>query len=145
MQRSVWNDIVSWQTRRLSNSKKYPLHASMTTTSEKKKWNLLANCHKHALNLFKNVYTWQELDDLIFCGQWINLHDRLRTQNKGRNINSTVAIKLVWKMVGPPGRRENSLWKAIRRTIQRLRHSVWRNGWVSSDFFKRPAKAPPVW
>ena len=31
MQRSVWNDIVNWQTRRLSNSTKYLLHASMTT------------------------------------------------------------------------------------------------------------------
>ena len=26
----AWNDIVSWQTRRLSNSTKYLLHASMT-------------------------------------------------------------------------------------------------------------------
>ena len=33
----VWNDIVSWQTRRLNNSTKYLLHASMTTTSKKKK------------------------------------------------------------------------------------------------------------
>ena len=37
MQRSVWNDIVSWRTRRLSNSTKYLLHASMTITSKKKK------------------------------------------------------------------------------------------------------------
>ena len=37
MQRSVWNDIGSWKTRRLSNSTKYLLHASMTTTSKKKK------------------------------------------------------------------------------------------------------------
>ena len=44
MQRSVWNDIVSWRTRRLINSTKYPLHASMTTTSRKKKQNLLENC-----------------------------------------------------------------------------------------------------
>ena len=35
MPRNVWNDIVSWQTRRLNNSTKYPLHASMTTTSKK--------------------------------------------------------------------------------------------------------------
>ena len=27
MQRSVWNDIVSWKTKRLNNSTKYPLHA----------------------------------------------------------------------------------------------------------------------
>ena len=37
MQRSVWNDIVSWPARRLNNSTKYPLHASMTTTFKKKK------------------------------------------------------------------------------------------------------------
>ena len=36
MQRSVWNDIVSWPTRRLNNSTKYLLPASMTTTSKKK-------------------------------------------------------------------------------------------------------------
>ena len=35
--RNVWNDIVSWQTRRHNNSTKYLLHASMTTTSKKKK------------------------------------------------------------------------------------------------------------
>ena len=69
MQRSVWNDIVSWRTRRLSNSTKYLLHASMTTTSKKKKQNLLENCQIHALKLFWNAYTWQELDDLIFYGQ----------------------------------------------------------------------------
>ena len=37
MQRNVWNVIVSWQTTRLNNSTKYLLHASMTTTSKKKK------------------------------------------------------------------------------------------------------------
>ena len=52
MQRSVWNDIVSEQTRRLSNSTKYLLHASMTITSKKKKQNLLDNCHMYALKLF---------------------------------------------------------------------------------------------
>ena len=52
MQRSVWNDIVSWQTRRLSNSTKYLLHASMTTTSKRKKQNLLENCQVHALKFF---------------------------------------------------------------------------------------------
>ena len=51
MQRSVWNDTVSWRTRRLSNSTQYPLHASMTTTS-KKKQNLLENCQIHALKWF---------------------------------------------------------------------------------------------
>ena len=34
MPRYVWNDIVSWRTRRLSNSTKYLLHASMTITLE---------------------------------------------------------------------------------------------------------------
>ena len=50
MQRNVWGDIVSWLTRRHSNSTKYLLHASMTTTSKKKKQNLLENCQIHAPN-----------------------------------------------------------------------------------------------
>ena len=50
--RNVWNDIVSWQTRRHNNSTKYLLHASMTTKSKKKKQNLLENCQVHALKLF---------------------------------------------------------------------------------------------
>ena len=37
MQGSVWKDIVSGQTRRLNNSTKYLLHASMITTLKKKK------------------------------------------------------------------------------------------------------------
>ena len=69
MQRNVWSDNVSLQTRRLNNSTKYFFHASMTTTSKKKKWNLLENCHMYVLQLFKNAYTWHEWDDLIFYGQ----------------------------------------------------------------------------
>ena len=52
MRRNVWSDIVSYQTRRLNNSTKYLLPASMTTTSKKKKQNLLENCQIHALLLF---------------------------------------------------------------------------------------------
>ena len=51
MPRSVWNDSVSWQTRRLNNSTKYLLHASMTTTSKKKNWNPWENCQKCALKI----------------------------------------------------------------------------------------------
>ena len=46
------------------------------TTSKKKKWNLLENCHKYALKLFWNACTWHVLWDLIFYGQWTNLHDQ---------------------------------------------------------------------
>ena len=52
MHRSVWKDIVSWRTRRHSNSTKYLLHALMTTTSKRKKQNLLENCQMYALKLF---------------------------------------------------------------------------------------------
>ena len=76
MRRNVWNDNVSWQTGRLNNSAKYLLHASMTTTSKKKKQNLLENCQIHALKLFWNAYTWHVLEDLILHGQWTNLHDQ---------------------------------------------------------------------
>ena len=51
MQRNVWRDIVSWRTRRHSNSTKYLLHASMTTTSKRKKQNLLEHCQIHALKI----------------------------------------------------------------------------------------------
>ena len=37
MPRNVWNDCVSWRTRRPNNSTKYLFHASMTTTLKKKK------------------------------------------------------------------------------------------------------------
>ena len=37
MPRSVWNDIVSWQTGRLNNSTKYQLHALMTIILKRKK------------------------------------------------------------------------------------------------------------
>ena len=73
--RNAWSDIVSWQTRRLNNSTKYLLHSSLTTTSKKKKWNLLDSFHKYALKLFWNVYTWHELEDLRFYGQWTSLRD----------------------------------------------------------------------
>ena len=52
MRRNVWSDIVSCQTRRHNNSTKYLLHASMTTTLKRKKWNLLETCHKYALIFF---------------------------------------------------------------------------------------------
>ena len=69
MPRNVWNGIVSWQIRRLNNSTKYLFHASMTTTSKRKKQNLLENCQKYPLKLFGNAYTWHVLEDLIFYGQ----------------------------------------------------------------------------
>ena len=52
MQRNVWNDIVSWQTRRRNNSTKYLLHASMTNSRKKNEicWgmvkSMLSNCSK---------------------------------------------------------------------------------------------------
>ena len=41
----------------------------------------------------------------------------------------------------PPGGRENSLWKTIRRAIQRTGHSIWSSGRISSDFDKRSKPA----
>ena len=49
MKRNLWSDIVSWQTKRLNNFLKYVLHASLTTTSKKKKRNLVVNCQMYAL------------------------------------------------------------------------------------------------
>ena len=49
MPRNVWNDIVSGQTRRLSNSTKYLLHALMAIITKKKNWDPWDNCQKYAL------------------------------------------------------------------------------------------------
>ena len=89
MPRNVWNDIMSWQTGRLNNSFKYQLHVLMTISSKKKNWNLQENCQKYALKLFWNACTWHVLEDLIFYGQWTNLHDRL--QNCDKRLNRLIS------------------------------------------------------
>ena len=69
MRRNVWSDIVSWRTRRLNNSTKYPLHASMTTTL-KKKIEIRRRIIKSMLsNCSENACTWNVLEDPIFYGQ----------------------------------------------------------------------------
>ena len=66
------------------------------------------------------------------------------TKSKRSNMSSIVTIGRGWKMVGwfygmlllsakcprPPGRRENSLRKAIRRKIQGSSDTCWGNGWI---------------
>ena len=79
--------------RRRNISTKYLLHASMTTTSKKKKWNLLENCHMYALKLFWNAETWHVLEDPIFYGQWTSLHDR--SQNGPKLVTND---DLVWSL-----------------------------------------------
>ena len=96
MPRNVWNDIVSWQTRRLNNSTKYLHHASMTTTSKKKKWNLLENCHMYALKMFRNSYIWNVLDDLTFYSQRTNLQDRLQNGPKLPESIDFIYSSYVW-------------------------------------------------
>ena len=79
---------------RLNISTKCPLHALMTIMSKKKKnWNPWENCQKYALKLFWNAETWHVLEDLIFYGQWTNLHDR--SQNGPRLVTKD---DLVWSL-----------------------------------------------
>ena len=122
MQRSVWNDIVSWQTRRFNNFTKYPLHASLTTISKKKKWNLLENCHKYAPKLFGNAYTWHVLEDLIFYGQWTNLHDQ--SQNVPKPVTN---VRIDWHLTCITHVRTNNIvmWVMLQNNA----------GW---DCFKTP-------
>ena len=93
MPRNVWNDIVSWRTKRLNNSTKYLHHALMTIISKKKNWNLWENCQKYHFKLFWNAETWHVLEDLIFYGQWTNLHDR--SQNGPKLVTNDY---LVWSL-----------------------------------------------
>ena len=78
-----------------------------------------------------------------------------RKPSERRNFSSIATIRIGWKMVvwfygmlllfaicpRPPGRLENSLRKAIRRTIWRPNNFIWSNGWISPDFTTRPVKA----
>ena len=48
------------------------------------------NCQKYALKLFWNAETWHELDDLIFDGQWTNLHDR--SQNGPKVVTNDYVV-----------------------------------------------------
>ena len=93
MPRNVWNDIVSWRTKRLNNSTKNQLLALMTIISKKKNWNRWENCQKYALKLFWNAYTWHQLEDPIFYGQWTNLHDR--SQNGPKPVTNA---GIVWSL-----------------------------------------------
>ena len=53
--RSVWNEIVSWRTKLLSNFTEYLLHAWMTINSKKKNWNPWENCQTYAPKSSWNV------------------------------------------------------------------------------------------
>ena len=72
MYRSVWNDILNWQTKQLNSYTKSQHHALTTMISKKKKMDLLENYLKFAHRLFCNVFTWLVLVDLIFCGPYTN-------------------------------------------------------------------------
>ena len=78
---------------RLNNSTQYQLHALMTIISKMQNWNLWENCRKYALKLFWNAYTWHVLEDLIFYGQWANLHDR--SQNGPKHVTNAW---IVWSL-----------------------------------------------
>ena len=64
MQRNVWNEIVSWQTRLHNNFTKYLLHASMITTSKRRNeicWrivtSMLSNCSEVRRNLCVTIWS----------------------------------------------------------------------------------------
>ena len=110
MQRSVWNDIVSWQTGRLNNSTKYLLHALMAIISKRKNWNPWENCQNYALKLFWNAKTWHVLEDLICSGEWINLYDR--SQNGLKLVTND---HVVWSLTFIIHVKTNSIvmWKIL--------------------------------
>ena len=124
--RNVWNDIVSWQKRRLNNSTKYQLHALMTIISKKKNWNPWEICQKCVLKLFWDAYTWHVLQDPIFHGQWTNLHEQSPNGPKlvtNAYRSSKRSRYLVWW--------EDTTWKTLWRTFFWTNYPVWFIGWVS--------------
>ena len=63
----------------------------MTINSQKKNWDLLKNCQKHALKLSWKSCFWHALVDQTFCGQKTNLHEQSPT---GRELVTNAW--LVW-------------------------------------------------
>ena len=110
---------------------------------------------------------WQSLRTPILKSLYVNTSPfrdkwdcwKSSTQYWTRDLCSIVAIRSGWKMVGgfygmlPLSAkysrsldwRENTLQKAIRRTLQRTNNSVWLDGWISPCFHERHVKTPPVW
>ena len=72
-----------------------------------------------------------------------------RSTSEGRDFSSVATIRIGWKMVGwfdgmllpsakcprRPGRRENSVWNTIRRTIQRTNNSFFEQ-WLNITWFQ---------
>ena len=67
MPRKVWNDIVSWQTRRLNNSTVYQLHALMTKACDKRLNRLISYIH-HTCDYRQYCYVGGLFQDSDFAG-----------------------------------------------------------------------------
>ena len=71
---SKWDDSTTLQSI-------YSMHR-WPSISKKQKMSQSENCQMHALKWFWNAYTWHVLEELIFYGQWRNLHDRSKKWTK---------------------------------------------------------------
>ena len=81
------------------------------------------------------------------------------TMSERRYFSCIAKIRIGRKMVGwfygmlflsakcprPPGRWENSLWKTIRRIIQKINNTIRGNSWVSSDIATWSIKTSSIW
>ena len=54
-------------------------------------------------------------------------------------------LLLSTKCPRPPGRRENSVWKTMWRTIQRANIFSWSNGWMSPDLSTTSITTSSIW
>ena len=82
-----------------------------------------------------------------------------RSTSKRRYFSSIATVRTRWKVVvwlhgmlllsakcpRPPGRRENSVWKTICRTIQRANNTIWSIGWTLPYFTARFIKNTSIW
>ena len=65
MPRNVWNDIVSWRTKRLNNSTKYQLFALTTIIKKKEEWKSVGELsHVCSVNkLARSITKWTKACD----------------------------------------------------------------------------------
>ena len=93
MPRSVWNDIVSWRTWRLQQLYKVSTPCIDDHHFKEEEVKSVGRIVKIMLSDCPKILIWHVLDDLIFGGQWTNLHDR--SQNGPTLVTND---NLVWSL-----------------------------------------------
>ena len=120
----------------------------MTFTSKRKDWIPWENCQKYFLKLFSNAFTWHELEDMIFYGQWTNLHDRFQN---GPKLVSNAWIDWYLTFILHVNTNSIALWETLPNNADwdcfktPILQDLLRTGWNIVHFFGIHSFVPHSW